>query len=205
MLRSFLICMLAAISIAASQAQTQGVPKTPASRVVGAESQGAASEAQPKPVKSFDVSLLDRSVDPCTDFYRFAAAAGWRAIRFRPIRRYGAASTNWRRTTSSSNAGFWSRPRSKARSATPTTQKIGDYYASCMDEAAIEKKGLEPLRAELDRIAGLESKAELPAYLAHAHRIGSNAFFEFSSQPDFQNASPGDRRDRPVRAGLARS
>ena len=69
------------------------------------------------------------------------------------------------------------------------TQKIGDYYASCMDETAIEKKGLEPLRAELDRIAGLESKAELPAYLAHAHRIGSNAFFEFSSQPDFQNAS----------------
>ncbi len=56
-------------------------------------------------------------------------------------------------------------------------------------KAAIEKKGLEPLRPELDRIAGLQSKAELPEYLAHAHRFGSNAFFEFSSQPDFKNAA----------------
>ena len=68
-------------------------------------------------------------------------------------------------------------------------QKIGDYYASCMDEAAIEKKGLDPLRPELDRIAKLQSKTELPGYLAHAHQIGSNAFFEFSSQPDYKDAA----------------
>ncbi len=58
-----------------------------------------------------------------------------------------------------------------------------------MDEAAIEKEGLEPLKPELERIARLQSKAELPAYLAHAHGLGSNAFFEFSSQPDYKDAS----------------
>ena len=68
-------------------------------------------------------------------------------------------------------------------------QKIGDYYASCMDEQAIEKKGLEPLKPELERIAKLQSKAELPDYLAHAHSLGSNVFFEFGSQPDFKNAT----------------
>ena len=46
-------------------------------------------------------------------------------------------------------------------SATPSTQKIGDYYASCMDEKAIEAKGAEPLKPELERIAGINSKAEI--------------------------------------------
>ena len=189
MLRWFLICMLAAISIAASQAQTQGSPATPAFSAAGAESGGAAGEAQPKPVTSFDVSLLDRSVDPCTDFYRFTCG-GWMARN--PIPPDQAV---WGRFNELAENNLIIERRILEQASVESakrdanTQKIGDYYTSCMDEAAIEKKGLEPLRPELDRIAGLESKAELPAYLAHAHQIGSNAFFEFSSQPDFKNAS----------------
>jgi len=175
MLRSRLICMFAALSIAASQAQTQ-----PA---------GAPGEAQPKPIKSFDVSLLDRGVDPCTDFYRFACG-GW--MERNPIPPDQAV---WGRFNelAENNLVIDRKILEKAAAERPNRdandQKIGDYYASCMDETAIEKKGLDPLRPELDRIAGLQSKAELPGYLAHAHRIGSNAFFEFGSQPDYKDAA----------------
>ena len=186
MLRSFLICMLAAISIAASQAQTQGSPTTPAS-------QGAASEAQPKPVKAFDVSLLDRSVDPCTDFYRFTCG-GWMASN--PIPPDQAV---WGRFNELAENNLTIERRILEQASVESakrdadTQKIGDYYASCMDETAIEKKGLEPLRPELDRIAGLESKAELPAYLAHAHPVWQQRVFRVRFSAGLQERLDGDR------------
>jgi endothelin-converting enzyme/putative endopeptidase len=172
--RSLLICMFAAIIIASSQGQTQ-----PA---------GISGEAQPKSIQSFDVSLLDRGVDPCADFYRFACG-GW--MERNPIPPDQAV---WGRFNelAENNLIIERKILEKAAAERPNRdaneQKIGDYYASCMDETAIEKKGLDPLRPELDRIAGLQSKAELPGYLAHAHQIGGNAFFEFGSQPDYKNA-----------------
>lgn len=48
------------------------------------------------------------------------------------------------------------------------TQEIGDYYASCIDEAAIEKLGAKPLLPALDRVAGLKSKQDLTEYVATA-------------------------------------
>ncbi len=58
-----------------------------------------------------------------------------------------------------------------------------------MDTAAIDKAGLAPLQPELDRIAALDSTADLPALLGHLHSIGVNAFFETGSDQDYANAS----------------
>jgi putative endopeptidase len=81
----------------------------------------------------------------------------------------------------------------KAASDTSTSdanmRKIGDYYASCMDEAAVQKKGLAPLQPELDRIAGLTSKDQLPALLAYFELINVTAFLGFESQQDFKDAT----------------
>ncbi len=71
---------------------------------------------------------------------------------------------------------------------TPVEQKIGDFYASCMDEANIDKLGAAPLKPELDRVAALSSKASLVNGLAPLHLIGVNALFSFSSGPDFKNS-----------------
>ncbi len=71
----------------------------------------------------------------------------------------------------------------------PIDQKIGDYYASCMDESAIEAKGLAPLRPRLDRIAALKSKREIARVLADLQASGVPAFLRFGAQPDFKNAS----------------
>jgi putative endopeptidase len=63
-------------------------------------------------------------------------------------------------------------------------QKLGDDYASCMDEAANEAKGLGPLAPQLGRIASLRSAAELPALVAELHRLGVAALFSFDVIPD---------------------
>ena len=63
-----------------------------------------------------------------------------------------------------------------------------DYYFSCMDVEAINKKGLAPLQAELARIAALKSAEDLPALMAHDQLIGVNAFFGFGEEQDFKDA-----------------
>jgi len=70
-------------------------------------------------------------------------------------------------------------------------QKIGDYFAACMDESAIEKRGAAPLKAGLGRIAALRSAKELPALLAQLHlETGSSGFlFGFGSNQDFGDSS----------------
>jgi len=76
---------------------------------------------------------------------------------------------------------------SKKRSA--NDEKIGDEYASCMDTAAINKRGLSPLFPELERIAALKTAADLPALLAHLHSIGVNAFFGMGSNQDYADST----------------
>ena len=79
-------------------------------------------------------------------------------------------------------------------------QKIGDYYASCMDEPAINNQATAAIKPELDRIAALSDKSQLAGEIAHVHALtfqlapgtnsgSSTAAFGFSSQQDFDNAS----------------
>ncbi|MGA9352671.1 MAG: M13 family metallopeptidase N-terminal domain-containing protein, partial [Terriglobales bacterium] len=67
------------------------------------------------------------------------------------------------------------------------TQKIGDYYASCMDEKAIEARGVEPLKPALDRIAKIASKSQFADVAAAL--IDDNVLFRFSSRQDFRDAT----------------
>src|SRR6185295_16284902 len=67
-------------------------------------------------------------------------------------------------------------------------QRIGDYYATCMDEAGIEKKGAAALKPQLDRIAAIQTKGEMAAELARLHNSGVRGLFRFGSTPDFKNA-----------------
>jgi len=69
-----------------------------------------------------------------------------------------------------------------------TDQKIGTFYGSCMNEAAIDKAGYTPIKPALERISALSSKADLPAEVARLHNEGIDSFFRFSSTPDSDNA-----------------
>ncbi|HLZ66461.1 MAG TPA: M13 family metallopeptidase [Aliidongia sp.] len=134
---------------------------------------------------SFDPAFMDKSVSPCQDFYKFACAA-W--IGNNPI---PSDQTRWGRFNELANHNRdVLKQILEAAAADPTgeNRKVGDYYASCTDEAGIEARGLDPLKPELARIGGLENKADLPVLLAHLHEIGVIGFFGFGSQADFKNA-----------------
>jgi predicted metalloendopeptidase len=72
----------------------------------------------------------------------------------------------------------------KSAPAGSDAKKVGDFWASCMDEAAIESAGLTPLKPELARIDKLASLADLQAELARLQSFGVGAGFRFASEQD---------------------
>jgi predicted metalloendopeptidase len=76
------------------------------------------------------------------------------------------------------------RASAQGNDASPIEQKVGDFYASGMDEAGINDTGAQPIGFEFDRIAALETPADVLAEIAHLHTIGVPAGFEFGSGVD---------------------
>ena len=142
----------------------------------------------PREIHSFDLNAIDKTADPCTDYYQYACG-NWR--KNNPI---PSDQSSWGRFDELyQNNQFILRDILEKAAVNDSkrdanTQKIGDFYGACMDEAATEKKGIAPLKPQLDKIAALKNKAELPAFLAESHKQGFHSFFEFGSQPDFKNA-----------------
>ena len=132
------------------------------------------------------VGAIDDNVPACQDFYAHACN-GWLAANPIP-----SDQSSW-----DVDSVLVENTREKLRSIleqaaaqpTPATKKIGDYWAACMDEAGIEAKGTEPLRAELDRINAVTDKQALAPLVAHLHRIGLDVLFSFGSDQDFHDAT----------------
>jgi len=160
-------------------------PASPAPPTVGRD---VTDSNAPRQVPGFDPGAMDRSVPPCDDFYQFACG-GW--IKANPVppdrARYGRFDELQERNMSTLRDILESVGK-PAPGRNAIDQKIGDFYASCMDEAAIETKGAAVLKPQLDRIAAIKTKAEISAALARLHDSGINGLFRFGSQPDFKNA-----------------
>ena len=158
---------------------------------------GARAEAPTTPLHelpytpSLDVAAMDRSANACEDFYQYSCG-GW--IRDNPIPSDQASWDVYRKVAQDNERFLWgileeaARPDAK-RSAVQA--KIGDYFAACMDEAHVESLGAKPLARDLDAIARLRSKAELPRLLAQLElETGSSGyFFGFGSNQDYEDAS----------------
>jgi putative endopeptidase len=156
-----------------------------ASALASAQSTPSGSTANVR----FTPDMLDKSIDPCTDFYAYACSK-WQAQNPIPSDR-----PSWGRFNELQDRGetivrgILEKYSKDDPKRSPVEQKIGDYYFSCMDEGAIEKAGSKPLQPTLDRVAAMKSKDDFAKEAIALHREGISAFFEFGSQPDFKNAN----------------
>ena len=147
------------------------------------------SEMKPDTISGLDQRLIDTSADPCTDFFQYACG---KFSKYYPIPSdrsgYGTGSLMADRNEYVLHA-MLEKAAAGGAERTANEQKIGDYYASCMDVDAINRRGLQPVQGELERIAALQNKSELPALLAHFQLINVNAFLGFGEQQDFKDAT----------------
>jgi putative endopeptidase len=140
-------------------------------------------------IPSLDVTAMDRSANACVDFYQYACG-GWMAHN--PIPSDQASWSVYAKLIRDNQRFLWGILQSLASSPTRSApqQKIGDYFAACMDEPAIEKRGLAPLAPTLTAIDSLKSAADLPVLVAQLQMSGGAEFlFGFESNPDFADSS----------------
>jgi putative endopeptidase len=136
----------------------------------------------------FSADMLDKTVDPCTDFYTYACGK-WSVQNPIPADR-----SSWGRFDELAERGQYivrdilEKAAVERADRTANEQKTGDYYASCMDESAIEKAGTKPLSFDFENIAAMRSKKDLPRQIAVLHSEGADVLFGFDSGSDFKNA-----------------
>jgi endothelin-converting enzyme/putative endopeptidase len=141
------------------------------------------------PLPGFDRDAMDTTADPCVDFNKYACG---NFAKLHPIPEdlpQFDQFANLYEFNSQALHGLLEAAAAKHAATGTNEQKIGDYYASCMDTDAIEKAGLTPLQPELARIDALKSRDQLTALIARDQRLSVDAFLGFGSQQDSKDAT----------------
>jgi predicted metalloendopeptidase len=136
-----------------------------------------------------DASALDRTADPCTDFYQFACG-GWLQKTEIP-----ADKPRWSRSFSEIqqrnelDLKAILEAAAAKKSGDPVRDRLGDFYGACMDEPGIEKAGIKPVKPLFDAVKRVQNAKTLVPVLASLHRQSIFPFFDVSGSADFKDAT----------------
>ena len=142
-----------------------------------------AAPVAPKPIQSFDLNAIDKSVDPCVNFYEYACG-NWR--RNNPI---PADQSRWGRFNELRERDrylLWvDLNRAANDPKTPLQRKYGDFYAACMNTELADQLGEKPIQPVLASIDALSDKKGLAALIVRLQvEDATSAFFNFGSEQD---------------------
>jgi putative endopeptidase len=141
-----------------------------------------------KPAPGFSIDNIDKTIDPCVDFYQFACGNWIKNTEIPADRASWVSFAELDERNLDIERDILEKAAVGGASRNAIDQKIGDLYGSCMDEKTVNEKGVSPVKPELARIAAIKDKEGLIDEIARMHVRGSNALFGFYSSSDLHNA-----------------
>ncbi len=116
------------------------------------------AQSTEKPDSGFSIDNIDKSADPCVDFYQYACGNWLKKAEIPADQSDWISFVELYERNLVTERGILEKAAVDSPDRSPIEQKIGDFYQACMDEKAADEKGLSPLKPELDRIASRENQ-----------------------------------------------
>jgi putative endopeptidase len=158
-----------------------------AALVCAAITTSLAAQGQTKPI---DPANIDTTCAPCRDFFQFANG-GWLQRSEIPgdLPRWGSFNELQEQNYAALEQVLTEAARNAPSARDANIRKLGTFYGTCMDSAAVESAGIRPLQGELDQIGAIKDRRGVETAIARLHRLGIPAGFAFQSKPDAKKSS----------------